>query len=82
MICRYELKLRAVCPIHDCDDHYDLVVESADCIYVEKLLEFAAECAGRKETQEQITASWAKKFPNCRIGTTGYHSNVKTTVTA
>lgn len=82
MICRYELKLQAICPIHQCEDHYDITVESAECVYVERLLEFAAECSGRKETQEAITASWAKKFPNCRITTVGYHSNVKTTVIA
>ncbi len=82
MLCRYELKLRAICPIHDCDDVYDLIVESAHCIYVEELLKFVAECRTRKETQEEITESLAKQWPNCRITTIGYHSNVKTTVIA
>ena len=82
MLCRYELKLRAICPIHDCEDVYDVIVESAHCVYVEELLAFAATCSTRKETQEQITESMARKFPNCGITTIGYHSNVKTTVTA
>lgn len=82
MNCKYELKLRAICPIHECDDVYDATVESAETIYVERLLEFAAKCATTKETQEQITETMARAFPNCRVTTVGYHSNVKTTVTA
>ncbi len=82
MICRYEMKLRAVCPIHECLDEYDLTIESSECIFVEKLLEFAAACQTKKETQEQITASFAAQFPNVRVTTVGYHSNVKTTVSA
>ena len=82
MICRYEFKLRATCPIHDCKDEYDCIVESAEQIYVEKLLEFAAACRGTRETQEQITSTFAEQFPNCRITTIGYHFNVKVTVTA
>jgi len=82
MICRYEFKLRAICPIHECADVYDCVVESTETIFVEKLLEFANGCAAKKETQEQITETMAKQFPNCRITTVGYHSNVKTTVIA
>lgn len=82
MICRYELKLNAICPIHECRDSYDLIVESAHQIMVEELIEFAQACAAKKETQEQITETLALRFPNCRITTVGHHSNVKTTVTA
>ena len=82
MICRYEFKLRAICPVHGCNDVYNCVVESAETIFVEKLLEFANACVSKKETQEQITETMARQFPNCRITTIGYHSNVKTTVTA
>lgn len=82
MLCRYELKLRAICPIHECEDVYDVIVESAQCIYVEKLLEFTSACATRKETQEAITESMARAFLNCRVTTIGYHSNVKVTVVA
>ena len=66
----------------DPNAEYDLTVESSGCIFVEKLLEFAATCSTRKETQEQITASFAAQFPNVRVTTVGYHSNVKTTVVA
>lgn len=82
MICKYEFKLRAICPVHLVNDEYDCVVESAECILVERLLEFAAECEGKKETQEQLTATFAAKFANCKVTTVGYHSNVKTTVVA
>lgn len=81
MICRYELKLTAICPIHKVQDHYDLIVESPHQIYVEELMEFAKACEAKEETQEQITATFARKF-GCQVTTVGYHSGVKTTVVA
>ena len=81
MICRYETKLVAICPIHKVLDHYDLTIESPHQIYVEEIIAFLKTCGGKEETQEQITGTIATKF-GCRVVTVGYHSGVKTTVTA
>ncbi len=81
MLCRYEMKLTAVCPIHKVLDHYDLTVESPHQIFVEEIIAFAKECEGKEQTQEQITATIAARF-TATITTIGYHSGVKTTVIA
>lgn len=81
MISRYEIIVRAICPVNLCVDCYDVTVESPHTIMVERLIDFALSCADKKETQEDITAALAKEF-GCKVTSVGYHSGVKTTVVA
>lgn len=82
MLCRYETTLHAICPIHKVRDTYQVTIESPHCVMVEDLLAFVAKASGVEETQEDITASFARAFPGCAITSTGYHSGVRTTVIA
>jgi hypothetical protein len=82
MNCKYEVTVRAICPIHKVQDTYDVTVESPHEIIVESILEFVAALATVEETQENLTDTIASKFPGTQITSVGYHSGVKTTVVA
>jgi hypothetical protein len=82
MLCRYEVTVRAICPIHKVADTYDVTVESPHEIIVENILEFVAALATTEETQEKLTDTIAAKFPGTQITSIGHHSGVKTTVVA
>lgn len=81
MICRYETRLVAACPVDDKPDVYDVTFESADTIPVERILEAMQPYAERKAYQEDITAELAREL-KCHVTSVGYHSGVKTTVQA
>lgn len=81
MICRYETKIVAACPVDDKPDLYEATFESDDTIKVELILEAIAKYATEKKFQEAITADLARDL-RCRVTTVGYHSGVKTTVIA
>jgi len=82
MLCRYELTLAAICPVDQSTDYYAVVVESGAEIRCEKLVAFANTWRIHKATQEVITAAMAEAFPDATITTTGFHSGVRTVVTA
>jgi len=82
MLCRYEFQLTAVCPVDESADHYAVTVSSSREIRVERLLEFALTFRQAAATQEVITARLAAEFPSATVETVGYHSNVRTTVSA
>ena len=81
MLCRYELTVRAICPVDGSTDIYHVTVESRRTVMVETILEVAASFAPRKITQEVLTVEMATALW-CRVVSVGYHSGVKTTVTA
>lgn len=80
MKCRYETRMRALCPITNGFDFYDVIVESDELIVIEKLQPTIDEHA-RKAFQEEITVQLAKAL-NATVTTIGYHSGIKTTCTA
>jgi hypothetical protein len=81
MLCIYELTVRAICPVDGSTDIYTLIVKSHRTVMVEKIVDVAGSFALRKITQEELTGEIAARL-GCRVMSTGYHSGVKTTVTA
>lgn len=81
MICKYETRIVAACPVDDKPDVYDATFISDDTVQVERILEAVAKYATEKAYQEVITADLAREL-RCRVITVGYHSGVKTTVEA
>lgn len=81
MICRYETKIVAACPVDDKPDVYDATFESDDTIRCEAIIEAIGRWATEKAYQEIITAELARSL-RCRVTTIGYHSGIKTTVVA
>ena len=81
MICRYEIKMEASCPVNGFPDHYDVIVERPTLIEVEKLIEIVTDYTGTKAFQEQITITLAERL-EATVTTIGYHYGVKTTCIA
>lgn len=81
MICKYETRIVAACPVDDKPDVYEATFISDDTVQVERILEAVAKYATEKAYQEIITADLARQL-RCRVITVGYHSGVKTTVEA
>jgi hypothetical protein len=81
MICRYETRIVALCPVDSGNDIYDAVFEAEDTIRCEDIVEAIGRYATEKAYQEVITADLARRL-RCKVTTVGYHSGVKTTVSA
>lgn len=81
MICRYETKIVAACPVDAGPDLYDATFESDDTIRCEDIVAAVGKYANEKAYQEAITADLARQL-RCKVTTVGYHSGVKTTVIA
>lgn len=81
MICTYETRIIAACPMDGGPDVYEATFTSDDTIKCEAILEAIAPYAVEKAFQEQITADLARKL-RCTVKTVGFHSGVKTTVIA
>lgn len=81
MICRYETKIVAACPMDGGPDVYDAVFESDDTIRCEDIANEIGKFATEKAYQESITADLARRL-RCKVTTIGYHSGIKTTVVA
>ena len=81
MRCRYELRLRSICPVNDGVDQYEVIIETTQEIRVEDLLDLVEHYRETKATQEEITQRLVKDFDEeVTVTTVGYHSGVKTTV--
>lgn len=80
---RYELEVRAQCPVNPSDtDLYSFVIESESLIEVEKILAFVKEHAGaQKVFQEELTRLCAVML-GAQVTSTGWHSGVKVTCVA
>lgn len=81
MICKYETRIVAACPVDDKPDVYEATFESEDTIRCEDILAAVGKYATERAYQEVITADLARAL-RCRVTTVGYHSGVKTTVVA
>ena len=81
MLCRYETKIVAACPVDSKPDVYDATFESDDTIRCEAIIAACGKYATEAAYQEAITADLAREL-RCRVVTVGYHSGVKTTVSA
>jgi uncharacterized membrane protein YkvA (DUF1232 family) len=81
MICTYQTKIVAACPVDQKPDVYEATFISDDTIRCEDILAAIGKYASEKAYQEAITAALARDL-RCRVITVGYHSGVKTTVEA
>jgi hypothetical protein len=83
MKCRYDIEVRAQCPVVPTDtDLYQFAIESATLIEVEKITAFFAANAGKKETfQETLTQQCAVTL-GAKVTSTGWHSGIKVTCEA
>lgn len=75
---RYEIEVRAQCPVNPSDtDLYAFTVESSSIIEVEKIIEFFAKNAREKEIfQEELTRR-ASVALGAKVTSVGWHSGVK-----
>lgn len=80
---RYEIEVRAQCPVNPSDtDLYVFVLESEALIEVEKIVGFFKENAGQTNVfQEALTQKCAVTI-GARVTSTGWHSGVKVTCEA
>lgn len=81
MLCRYETRIVAACPVDDRPDVYEAVFESETTILVEDIIKAISKYATEKAYQEQITSDLARDL-RCKVSTTGFHSGIKTSVVA
>jgi len=81
MLVRHEFQIEATCPVDGKPDLYDAVLETTCLVYVEDILAALIEVRSLKVPQERLTADLARKLGGT-LTTVGYHSGVKTTVTA
>lgn len=80
---RYEIEVRARCPVNPSDrDVYAFTIESESIIEVEKITAFfAAKAGGIAVFQETLTQQCAMAL-GVRVTSVGWHSGVKVTCQA
>jgi hypothetical protein len=83
MKARYELEVRAQCPVNPTDtDLYAFVIESESLIEVEKIVAFFdANAKAQRVFQEALTQKCAVTL-GAHVVSTGWHSGVKVTCEA
>jgi hypothetical protein len=83
MICRYEVEVRAQCPVNPDDrDMYAFVIETQAMIEVERIVAFFGEHAGTRNVfQEALTQKCAVTL-GAKVISVGWHSGVKVTCEA
>lgn len=83
MKCRYDIEVRAQCPVNPSDtDLYQFTVESESLIEVEKIAAFFNENAGRKETFQESLTQQCSVTLGARVTSVGWHSGIKVTCVA
>lgn len=83
MICRYELEVRAQCPVNPNDtDLYAFTIESETMIEVEKIVAFFATHARRQEVFQEVLTQRCAVALGARVVSVGWHSGVKVTCQA
>lgn len=83
MKCRYEMEVRAQCPVNPSDtDLYAVTIESESLIEVEKINKFFAEHAGEKNVFQEALTQMAAVTIGAKVTTIGYHSGVRVTCVA
>jgi hypothetical protein len=80
---RYEIEVRAQCPVNPSDtDLYAFTIESESIIQVEKIAAFMKAHAGKKKVfQETLTEKCAVTL-GARVTSVGVHSGIKVTCIA
>lgn len=80
MLNRYEVEVRAQCPVNPADtDLYAITIESESLIEVEKIVAFFKDHAGaQKVFQEALTQQCAVTL-GARVTSVGWHSGIKVT---
>ena len=83
MKCIYDYEVRAQCPVNPSDrDVYQFQIESQSLIEVERIVEFFAANAGKREIfQEALTQQCAVTL-GAKVTSVGIHSGVKVTCIA
>lgn len=78
MKCRYEVEVRAQCPVNPADtDLYQFIIESESMIEVEKIAAFFKANAGKAEVfQESLTQHCAVTL-GAQVTSIGWHSGIK-----
>lgn len=80
MKCRYDIEVRAQCPVNPTDtDLYQFVIESDNLIEVEKIAAFFKENAGQKETFQEVLTQQCAVTLGAHVTSTGWHSGIKVT---
>lgn len=79
----YEIEVRAQCPVNPTDtDLYQFKIESESIIEVEKIVEFFAKNAGRREVFQETLTQQCSVTLGARVTSVGWHSGVKVTCVA
>lgn len=81
MHAKHEFVIRAKCPMDNQPDTYEATLEVSRVVYVENILAALSSLEDKEIPQEELTVSLARKLGG-RLTTVGYHSGIKTTVTA
>jgi hypothetical protein len=80
MKCRYDIEVRAQCPVNPSDtDLYEFVIESESLIEVEKIADFFAKNAGQEETFQEVLTQQCAVTLGARVTSIGWHSGIKVT---
>lgn len=75
----HTLEVTALCPVDGLPDVYALTVRAARVVKVEDILAAAAQFAGEKLFQEELTQRVHRSLA-CEVETVGHHSGVRTRV--
>lgn len=83
MKCRYEIEVRAQCPVVPTDtDLYQFTIESESLIEVERIAAFFATNAGNNETFQEVLTRQCAVTLGARVTSVGWHSGIKVTCVA
>lgn len=83
MKCRYDIEVRAQCPVNPSDtDLYQFTIESENLIEVEKIAAFFRDNAGQKETFQEVLTQQCAVTLGAKATSIGWHSGIKVTCEA
>lgn len=78
MHCRYEIEVRAQCPVNPRDtDVYQFLIESETLIEVEKIAAFFKANAGKRKVFQETLTQRAATTLGARVTSIGWHSGIK-----
>ena len=83
MLNRYEVQVRAQCPVNPTDvDLYAITIESETIIEVEKILAFVKSHAGEKNVFQEVLTQQCAVTLGAKVTSVGWHSGIKVTCVA
>lgn len=75
---RYEIEVRAQCPVNPTDtDLYEFTIESEALIEVEKIIAFFKEHTGKKNIFQEVLTQKCATTIGARVTSVGWHSGVR-----